>query len=288
MSARKIRFQWKPRKKDSHKGDYGRIFILAGSKDFSGAAYLAGLACLRAGAGLVTLGVPDVIHSIVARRQPELMVKALPSTKQGTLSRRGLKTILSFLKTQDVLAIGPGLSQNPETQKLIRDVIQKSACPIVIDADGLNALKGKTTILQKVKGRAILTPHPGEFERVFFKIKNRKKDAQTVANKFGIVLVLKGHQSVVAEPSRKIYLNTTGNAGMATAGTGDVLTGILAALLGQHFALGDAARFGVYLHGLAGDLAKRKKGEISLIAGDLIDSLPQAILRTCNSSSRSQ
>jgi NAD(P)H-hydrate epimerase len=277
----------------------------------------------------VTLGVPDAIYAVVARRQPELMVKALPSTKEGSLSRRSLKTILHFLPTQDVLALGPGLSQHPETQKVIRDVIEKSACPLVIDADGLNALKNHTGILKKGRGRFILTPHPGEFARMFSpdchsreignpkilgpRLKHaralcastfreeldvllrkcsgmterlskdsrfRKEMAQKVSKKYGIILILKGHRTVVAEPSGKIYVNSTGNPGMATGGTGDILTGILAALLGQHFSLWDTARFGVYLHGLAGDLAARKKGEVSLIAVDLLDFLPAAIRKT--------
>lgn len=286
-----IRRKWKPRKKTSHKGDYGRIFILAGSRDFSGAAYLTGAACLRAGAGLVTVGVPDAIYTVVARRRPELMVKALPSTRTGGLSGHGLKTILRFLSTQDVLALGPGLSQHPETQKVIRDVIAKSACPLLLDADGLNALKNHMGILENARGRSILTPHPGEFTRLFYpghlsresrlRLSEdsgfRKEMAQKMSEKYGAILVLKGHRTVIAEPSGKIYVNPTGNPGMATGGTGDILTGILAALLGQHFSLWDAARFGVYIHGLAGDLAVREKGEVSLMAGDLLDFLPQAI-----------
>jgi hydroxyethylthiazole kinase-like uncharacterized protein yjeF len=282
---REIRARWKPRKKHSHKGDYGRIFIVAGSRDFSGAASLAGLACLRAGAGLVTLGVPDVIHALVARRRPELMVKALPSNKQGTLSRRALKPILSFLRTQDILALGPGLSQNPETQKLIRDLLAKSSCPLVLDADGLNALQGHTKILRHLAHRSIFTPHPGEFTRVFGgklsdKEADRKKRALEAARQTQAVIVLKGHHTAVAGPSGKVYVNKTGNPGMATGGTGDVLTGILAALLGQDFSLWDAARFGVYLHGLAGDLAARRTGEVSLVAGDILLYLPQAIQKT--------
>ena len=285
MLASEIRQKWKPRKKNSHKGDYGRVFILAGSRDFSGAAYLAGAACLRAGAGLVTLGVPETIHSILARRQPELIVKALPATKEGTLSRRSLPVLLKLIKTQDVLAIGPGLSQYPETQKLIRDVISKSQKLLVIDADGLNALQGHLKIFSHCSGRCILTPHPGEFIKLFggkltANESERKKRALKTAKKIKAIVILKGHRTVAADPSGKIYINPTGNPGMATAGSGDVLTGILAAFLGQHFSLWDAARFGVYLHGLAGDLAAREVGEVSLIAEDILDFLPQAIKRS--------
>ena len=285
MLASELRRKWKPRKNNSHKGDYGRIFILAGSRDFSGAAYLAGLGSLRAGAGLVTVGVPDCIYPVVARRQPELIVKALPSTSQGTLSRRGLPALLKWIKTQDVLAVGPGLSQNSETQKLIRDVISKSQKPLVIDADGLNALCGHEKFFSHCGGRCILTPHPGEFIKLFggklsANESERKKRACEAAKKTKAIVILKGHRTVVAHPSGKIYINTTGNPGMATAGSGDVLTGILAALLGQKFSLWDAARFGVYLHGVAGDFAKHEMGEVSLMAGDILDFLPQAIKRS--------
>ncbi len=282
MIQNEIPAQLKPRKKISHKGDFGRVYILAGSKKFSGAAYLAGLACLKAGAGLVTLGVPETIYGVVARRQPELMVNPLPATSQGGSSQKAFKEIFSVLKNQDVLAVGPGLSQEKETQKLIRKVISHSnSLPVVIDADGLNALSNHLDILKTCRNRAILTPHPGEFLRLFGgklteKDSLRKKRALEAAVKFQVIVILKGHYTVVAHPCGKIYVNKTGNPGMAKGGTGDVLTGIIAALLGQKLSLWDSARFGVYLHGLAGDLAVKKTGEISLLAGDLIDFLPLA------------
>lgn len=279
-----IQKKWKPRLKNSHKGDYGRVFILAGSSDYSGAAYLTGAACLRAGAGLVTLGVPESIHAIVARRQPELIVKAFPAASQGSFALKGLKKILKELSSQEVLAIGPGMSQVPKTQKLIRTVFKRNKLPVILDADGLNAFKGHTELLKKGAGRTILTPHPGEFFRLFGgRLRNeydRKKRAQETAKKYGCIVVLKGHRTVVAHPDGSMYVNTTGNPGMAAAGTGDVLTGVIAALAGQKFSLWDSARFAVYLHGLSGDLAARRRGQISLIAGDLIDFLPPAIQKT--------
>ena len=144
---KEIQKKWKPRKNTSHKGDYGRVFILAGSKDYSGAAYLSGLACLRAGAGLVTLGVPDTVYSVMARRQPELIVKAFSSTPQGSLAFKNHEAILKFLKTQDVFALGPGISQNSETQKLVLKIIEKNKKPLIVDADGLNALAKNPKIL---------------------------------------------------------------------------------------------------------------------------------------------
>ncbi len=283
--AQEIRRKWRPRKSQSHKGDFGKIFILAGSEGLTGAAHLAAAGALRAGAGLVTLGVPKRIYPILARRQAEVMVRPFESAPQGTLAFSALKAILDFSKTQDVLALGPGLSQHSGTQKLIRELVRRTRQPLILDADGLNAFKNHLEDLQYCRNRAILTPHPGEFIRLFgeklpARDQERKKRASRIAERFGIFMALKGHHTLVASPEGKIYLNRTGNPGMATGGTGDILTGILAALLGQKFSFWEAARFGVYLHGLAGDLAKRKTGEVSLIAADVLEHLPEAIRRT--------
>lgn len=276
-----IRRQWKPRPAASHKGDFGRVFILAGSKGLTGAATLASAASIRSGAGLVTLGVPEAVYPVLARRHAEVMVKPFPATRRGSLAFRGLRSIVHFAKTQDVLALGPGLSQDPETQKLIRKVVAGTDLPLVLDADGLNAFKGHLKELKPCRGRAVLTPHPGEFRRLFggrlsHQDIERKRRALEVAKKFGFILVLKGHRTVAVSPDGKVYVNTTGNPGMAAGGTGDVLTGMIAALLGQRFSSFDAARFSVYLHGLAGDLAAKKVGPISLTASDLLQFLPAA------------
>lgn len=275
-----IRKKWRPRRPTAHKGDFGRVFILAGSRGLAGAAHLAGMGALRAGAGLVTVGVPDPIYNIAARREAEVMVKPFPSTREGSLGQKALKPIEQFLKTQDVLALGPGLSQNAETQKLVRTLLQRNTLPVVIDADALNALGGRTPLLKNC-GQAVLTPHPGEFVRLFGgKLSRadslRKKRARETAMRFKVTIVLKGHRTVVAAPDGRLYWNPTGNPGMATAGAGDVLTGILAALIGQRFSLWDAARFAVFFHGLAGDLAAKKFGQTSLVAGDLLNFLPAA------------
>ncbi|MFH0985314.1 MAG: NAD(P)H-hydrate dehydratase [Candidatus Omnitrophota bacterium] len=265
----------------AHKGDFGRIFILAGSRGMTGAAHLAGMAALRSGAGLVTIGIPDTLYLALAKRDPELMIRPLPSTPVGTLSLKGFREIERFCTTQNVLAIGPGLSQHTTTQKLICKVLEAVQLPLVIDADGLNALKGHLDILKHCRGRAILTPHPGEFCRVFGGKLNdsdvtRKKRALDAAKRCDHVIVLKGHRTVVATPEGDCYVNTTGNPGMATAGSGDVLTGTIAALLGQGLSNFEAACLGVYIHGLAGDMAAKKIGPISLTAGDLVRFLPEA------------
>lgn len=265
----------------AHKGDFGRVFILAGSRGMTGAAHLAGMGALRAGAGLVTIGVPDAVYLIIAKRESELMIRPLPSTSKGTLSLKGFPEIKRFCHTQNVLAIGPGLSQHMTTQKLIRKVLQETEISTVIDADGINALKGNLKVMKACRGRVALTPHPGEFLRVFGgKLDDtetsRKKRACETAKEYGVVMVLKGHRTVVASPDGEVFINTTGNPGMATAGSGDVLTGAIAALVGQGLSHFEAACFGVHAHGLAGDLAAKKIGQVGLTAGDILRFLPEA------------
>jgi len=263
----------------AHKGDFGRVFVLAGSRGMTGAAHLAGMAALRSGAGLVTIGIPDAVYLVIAKRESELMIRPFPSTNKGTLSLKGFPEMERFCATQNVLAIGPGLSQHITTQKLIRKVLEKTELPLVIDADGLNALKGHLKILDVCRDRAVLTPHPGEFVRVFGgKLDDsdalRKKRALDTAQKHGVIIVLKGHHTVIAAPGGNCHVNTTGNPGMATAGSGDVLTGVIAALMGQGLSCFEAACVGVYVHGLAGDLAAKKVGQVSLTAGDILRFLP--------------
>jgi len=281
---REIRRVWKPRPRRANKNDFGRVFLLAGSRGLTGAASLASFAALRAGAGLVTLGCPDKVYPILARRYPEVMVRPFPSTSKGTLSEKGFAGIFRFLKTQEVLAIGPGLGRHPETARLVRRLLLRSRLQLVVDADGINAFQGRPSLLRRSFAPPILTPHPGEFLRVFGGRKpetdsERKRRALEIARAFKVILVLKGWHTVVAAPYGRVWVNPTGNPGMATGGTGDVLTGIIAALVGQGIFPYDAARFGVYLHGLAGDLAAKEKGEVSLAAGDLAQFLPAAVQR---------
>ena len=284
MTAKQIRTKIKKqlaRHRHSHKGDYGRIFVLAGSHGMSGVCFLTSMAALRSGAGLVTVGIPKSLTLPLARKMTEAMTFPLPETPAGTLSDRAFSSAKRFLEKQDVLAIGPGLSLNLKTQFLIRKIVLASRKPMVIDADALTAFSGKTSLLKKIKSPTILTPHAGEFARLFGgkapgSDSERKKRALEAAKKFRVILVLKGYGTVVASPGGEIYVNGTGNPGMATGGSGDVLTGVIAAMLGQGVRPFEAACFGVFVHGLAGDFAARKKGQISLIAGDILDALPRA------------
>ena len=270
------------RKPDTHKDDYGHIFILAGSPGLSGAAVLCANSAMRSGAGLVTLGLPESLYNITAKRVfLEVMLKPLPQAKEKTLSLSAYPKIAEFTKNTDVLALGPVLSRNPQTQKLIRRIISNIHRSMVIDADALNALAGHLDLLRLNSNLKILTPHPGEFSRLTgqstaYIQKNRETLAKRFAYNYNIVLVLKGHHTIVASAD-KVYVNKSGNPGMATAGSGDVLTGIISALLGQGLGGWTAAKTGVYLHGLAGDLAAKEKTQAGLIASDIIDHIPAAI-----------
>ena len=271
-----------PRKADSHKGSYGHILVIAGSASCTGSAYLASQAALVAGSGLVTLGVPASLHSILAKKLVEVMVKPLPETRAQTISLDAAGEIINFSKKADVVAIGPGLSQNSKTQRLVRDLIKKIARPFVADADALNALAGHCSILKRLRHPIVLTPHPGEMSYIIgkdtaFIQKKRKEVARAFAREYNVVLVLKGHRTVVAEPGGKIYINKTGNPGMATGGAGDVLTGVIASFMGQGLDPYEASCLGVYVHGLAGDLVSREKGQLSLIATDLLNKIPKAL-----------
>lgn len=276
-----------PRKAASHKGDFGKIFILAGSRDFSGAPYLTSMAALRAGAGLITLGVSEYLYPIMAYKLTEVMVRQFPGLKDGALGYRSESGILSFLKTQDVLAIGPGLGTHSETRGLVRRVVLSWSGPKVIDADGLNALKGNVSLLKNLGPNTIITPHPGEAARLFGAAvpaddSGRKEFALDKADQYGTVVVLKGHHTVVASPGRDAYINRTGNPGLATGGSGDVLTGIIAAFLGRGLEPFRAAQCAVFIHGLAGDLAVKKFGEESLAPTDVLDFLPAAFKKILN------
>jgi NAD(P)H-hydrate epimerase len=274
------------RKADSHKKDFGDIFILAGSSRFSGAAVLCAESALRSGAGLVTLGIPKSINNAMIKIKPkEVMTLPLPETNEQTLSLSAYKKIKDFIKGIDILVIGPGLGDNNSTYKLVRQIISTIDKRIVIDADGLNALVGNLNILKRPNGRqfdAILTPHPGEMSRLIgldiAKIqKNRKDIAKKFAKDYNVTVVLKGYRTEVTDYQGNFYTNSTGNPGMSTAGSGDVLTGMIGAFFGQGLNAFEAAKYAVYLHGLAGDLAAKEKTQISMIASDIINKIPEAI-----------
>jgi NAD(P)H-hydrate epimerase len=252
---------------------------------------MASRACLRAGAGLVTIGIPESLMAVYQSRVTEEMTLPLPDAGEGTLSAAAADTILAFMAERaDVLCIGPGIGVSDETRRLIASVVRSSRAPVVLDADGLNSLgtggtKGGSTgeILKKAISPLILTPHPGEMARLLKNSRSRdqiEKDrigtALSFSEETGVCLVLKGVPTIIADPDGKAYINPTGNPGMATAGSGDVLTGMISALLAQHLSPDHAAVLGVYLHGLAGDIAASEKGQHSLVASDMVEALPAA------------
>ncbi|MGQ3685667.1 MAG: NAD(P)H-hydrate dehydratase [Candidatus Loosdrechtia sp.] len=272
-----------PREPDTHKGNCGRILVLAGSVGMTGAACLCSSAALRAGAGMVTLGIPGSLHGIVASGLNCVMVHPLPETPARTLSYNGCQDILRLAQHFDVVAVGPGLSRHPDTKKTVFWLLQTLNYPMVVDADGLNAIADNPDIVDQIKKPVILTPHPGEMSRLIGvstkEIQSKRLEiSQTfIRGRKNVILVLKGHKTIVMDEER-FYVNETGNPGMATAGIGDVLTGMIAALLGQRYTPFEAAQLGVYLHGLAGDIAVQEVGEYSLIAEDILSCMPRAFL----------
>jgi NAD(P)H-hydrate epimerase len=282
-------FAWmaRPRKPDAHKGRFGHVLILAGSVGKTGAAALAAMAALRAGAGLVTVATAASALPIVASLGMEYMTEPLPQTEAGTISLRALEQgrLDKLLEGKSVLAIGPGMGNVPETAELVRTLVNRRRLPVVLDADGLNAFAGCMDIFRSGGDLAdvVLTPHPGEMSRLAglgtAEIQARRvENAREFAQKYQVNLVLKGFRTLTAAPDGKVWVNPTGNPGMATGGTGDVLTGLLAGLVAQYRdrPINEVAAAAVYLHGLAGDLAAKEMGQASLIAGDLIGALPRA------------
>lgn len=261
------------RKPDAHKGDCGRVLIIAGSHGMAGAAVLAAHAAYRGGAGLVTLAVPEPLINVVASLQVCAIVRPWP---------------LDVAPELDAVAIGPGLGLSPATGEAVRQYVAQSVLPLVVDADALNAFKEQPDRLANGKSPRILTPHPGELSRLTGSTpsainRNRRKSAEEAARRFKSVVVLKGRGTVITD-GKRTRVNETGNAGLATGGTGDVLTGLIAALVGQGLKPFDAASLGVHLHGRAGDLAAEKLGVHSMMATDLLDHLPAAFLEHGRSS----
>jgi len=270
-----------PRPSAAHKGNFGRVVVVAGSRGMTGAAYLVGEAALRAGAGLITVAVPESLHDIMESKLTEVMTVPLPDTGKGSLSRGARQRILDLLEGADVLALGPGLSTMPEVVTMVRELMPLVRIPCVLDADGLNALAGEADILRKIQAPVVITPHPGEMARLMgVSTREIQEDRLSVAGKaattWNVVALLKGARTVVAAPNGAIYINPTGNPGMATGGSGDVLTGVVAALIAQGMEPVHAASAGAYIHGMAGDLGAREKGMIGLTAGDIISKLPAA------------
>jgi ADP-dependent NAD(P)H-hydrate dehydratase / NAD(P)H-hydrate epimerase len=274
------------RNPDGHKGTYGHALIVGGSVGKSGAVAMAGLAALRSGAGLSTVATPRSVLPSVAAFSPELMTEPLAETEEGSLSplSYGYGRVQAVLDGKNVVAVGPGVGRDQATQEFVRTFVQDCQLPVVLDADGLNAFAGNTGRLSGANRPLILTPHPGEMSRLTgLSVPEVQKDRIGVARKFAsehqCILVLKGHRTIVALPNGTAWVNVTGNPGMATGGTGDVLTGITAGLIAQTRDLPAAVIAAVYLHGLAGDVAREKVGEASLIAGDVIANIPEAFKR---------
>jgi hydroxyethylthiazole kinase-like uncharacterized protein yjeF len=273
------------RRADANKGNYGHALITAGSVGKSGAAVLASWSALRVGAGLVTVATPEPVLPIVAAHTAEIMTEPLPATDTGTISLRSFEyeRFEKLLKGKRVSAIGPGLSTQDETQQFVRNVVGTRTVPLILDADGLNAFAGRAPELKNGSGPLVLTPHPGEMARLLScgipdVQAQRVEVARKSAADWNAIVILKGQQTVVAAPDGQVFINSTGNPGMGTGGTGDVLTGMLAGLTAQ-FGVSPWVRvlaFGVYLHGLAGDIAYAETGEAPLMASDLIRAIPRA------------
>ena len=274
-----------PRPADSNKGKYGHVLLVGGSRGKAGSVAMAGMAALRTGAGLATVATAESVLATVAGFHPELMTEPLAETGEGTISAKAAERIETLIKGKSVLAIGPGISQFPETSELVRVLVAKVSVPIVLDADGLNAFAVRTDELSG-KGRLlVITPHPGEMARlVGCSIADVQRDRLGVARKFAreheLIVVLKGHRTLVVEPNGEAWVNTTGNPGMSTGGTGDILSGMVAAMIAQHpkDAM-PAVCAAVHLHGLAGDVMRESVGEHSMVATDLLRGLPQAFRR---------
>ncbi len=273
--------QLSPRRPDSHKGDYGRALLVGGSRGMAGAIALAGQATLRSGAGLVTLAVPRPVQDVVASLSACYMTHGLGRVADQ-ITKRAATAVLGLEAEATAVGIGPGLGRSDETIDFVQLVYKVGDRPTVVDADALFALAGRKAALSKPGGPRILTPHPGEFARLTdARLENRVEAAAELALRDATnqtVVVLKGHRTVVTDGNR-YSVNQTGNPGMATGGSGDVLTGVITGLLCQGLEPFDAARLGVHVHGLAGDLAAAELGQVSLIASDLVEYLPQAFVQ---------
>ncbi|NTW99224.1 MAG: NAD(P)H-hydrate dehydratase [Geobacteraceae bacterium] len=273
------------RDRQAHKGHFGHCLIIAGSTGKTGAAALAANSAVRAGSGLVTLAAAESIHPILEMKTTETMTVPLPDSGSGYLTNSAFPAIQKLLDGKDAVAIGPGIDRHPGTYALVRDLVESVTLPLVIDADGLNALAEDITVLKRKKSmQVILTPHPGEMSRLLGSSvpdveAMRISVAQEFSRTYDVFLVLKGARTIIASPDGNAAINGSGNPGMASGGMGDVLTGIIASLLGQGYGAWDACRLGVFLHGFAADMVAEEKGEIGINASDVLEKLPYAYNR---------
>lgn len=269
---------------DSNKGTLGSLLCICGSYGMAGAAIMAGKAALRCGIGLLKIAVPKSIYPVCATNILESVYYPLEETSNGVISSKNTDFLLEMCEKSSAVVIGCGLSVCDDTKELVKAVITNCTKPIVIDADALNCICNKPEILKNLKAPAIITPHPGEMARLLHSTpktvnSNRENTAIDFAKKFGVVTVLKGAGTIIASPDGEVYINHTGNSGMATGGSGDVLSGIIGSLLAQGAAPINAAAAGVFLHGTIGDLAAEKLGKISMLPTDMIDMIPTAYLK---------
>lgn len=283
-----IRSVFYPRPSDAHKGHTGHLLVIAGSPGKTGAAAMTATSAMRAGAGLVTLGIPASLNPVLETQVMEAMTDPLPETVKGILGEASFNRIMDLLSDKKCLAIGPGIGTSPETKILFKQLLQENTKPMVIDADGLNILAGQTEILEDLDTPIVLTPHPGEMARLKRTTasdvqKDRITCARDFAEKFNVHVVLKGARTVVAHPDGRVFINPTGNPGMASGGMGDVLTGVISGFIAQGHSPELAAHAGVYLHGAAADSLAKGKGPFGYLATDVMNTLPQAIKKMTDS-----
>lgn len=272
------------RQPDSHKGDFGSALLVGGSRGMAGAVAMSGMAALRGGAGLVRLAVPLVCQDVVASFEPSYMTVGLPADNAGRISLAGRELIAEQIERATAIGCGPGLGRSADLDEIVVWLYCEAKMPGVFDADALNALATRPDALRRPGGPRVLTPHPGEFQRLIgastrFAREELERQAVRLADEAGIVVLLKGHHTLITDGRQQAH-NSTGNPGMATGGTGDILTGLTTALLCQHLAAFDAARLAAQLHGVAGDLAAEEQGQVSMIASDLLRWLPAAFKRS--------
>ena len=276
LSAEDVSALLPPRDPMAHKGDFGKLLLLCGSRGYTGAAYFAAMGALRAGAGLVFLGVPESIYVIEAVKLNEAVVFPLPD-KQGILSAEAIPQILQRLPDMDAVVVGPGLGQSEDTFQITAAVLQNAGCPVILDADGINLVSGHKDLLRGRDKPTILTPHEGEFRRLWGPVGNdRMASAATAARELNSILLLKGHETCITDGCAK-YRNPTGNPGMAVGGSGDVLAGIIAGLIGQGLSPLEAAACGAWLHGKAGDVCAQELGQYGMLPSDMLQVLPRLL-----------
>jgi len=271
-----------PRNPNAHKGTSGHLLVISGSPGKTGAAAMTAMAAMRSGAGLVTLGVPESLNAVLETQVLEAMTYALPETHDGMLDSAGLDAVLRLMAGKKCLALGPGIGTAPETQQLIFSLLGKSRIPLVIDADGLNLLSQQPEILKQLRAPAVLTPHPGEMARLCgTSVREVQEDriqcARRFSERYGVHVVLKGAGTVISHPDGRVFINPTGNSGMASGGMGDVLTGLIAGFIAQGYAPEVAAHIGVYLHGAAADALFRQKGPMGFLASEVMEAVPGQI-----------